>query len=324
MEYVLECRKIAKRYPGLKLGEIDFCLEPGYILGVIGENGAGKTSLMRLILGGWQWDRIETRQVRWKRLVESMADWESAGEAEGKIVVAGYDTRWHSEEAKQNLAYVMTDCPFPMTMSPLDNARIYGTAYDTWNQEVFLEKCRVYNVDVKKPLRKLSRGQCILFQLAFALAHEAKLYIMDEPTGSLDVEVREIFLDAMQELVESGERSIVYVTNRLEDLEQLGDYILWLHDGRQIAFERKDKLLERYLLVTGRESRFLEIKKLYPDYFLAERSFPDSREAMIHADKNRFLLPGRCPTLEELFYYHNLYMAEKRESFVEHVMDERV
>ena len=124
MDYVLECRNITKRYPGLRLFDIDFGLEPGYILGVIGENGAGKTSLMRLILGGWQWDRIETRQVRWKRLAEGMADRESAGEAEGKIVVAGYDTRWHSEEAKQNLAYVMTDCPFPMAMSPLDNARI--------------------------------------------------------------------------------------------------------------------------------------------------------------------------------------------------------
>ena len=323
MKYVLECKKIAKHYPKLRLSEIDFCLEPGYILGVIGENGAGKSSLMRLILGGWQQDRLETKRIRRRQELTATADDELLEAAEGKIVVAGSDIRYHSEEAKQKLAFVMTDCPFSMFMSPLDHAKIYGISYDTWNQQVFLEKCKEYGVDVKKPLKKLSKGRCILFQLAFALAHEATLYIMDEPTGNLDVEVREIFLNVMQEIVEQGDKSIVYVTNRMEDLEQLGDYILWLHQGRQITFERKDVLLEQFMIVSGRESRFHEIKKLYPRFFLAERSFPDSREALIYAKDNRFSLPHRYPTLEELFYYHKLHMERYHESFIEH-LGERV
>lgn len=318
-EYILECNKVGKRYPGLHMQEISFCLEPGYILGVIGENGAGKSSLMRLILGGWQKDVLETKKVRQQQELTATADTNWIEAAKGKIVIAGHDTRYHSEEAKQEIAFVLTDCPFSMAMSALDHAMIYGTAYDTWNQQEFLRRLEEYHVDGRKPLRKLSRGQCILFQLAFALAHKAKLYIMDEPTTNLDVEVREIFLNVMQELVEDGTCSVVYVTNRMEDLEQIGDYILWLYQGRQLVFERKDILLERYLVVTGRESRFHEIKKLYRDYFLAERNFADSREALIRKEDNRFSLPNRYPNLEELFYYHNLHLEKYHESFLESV-----
>ena len=236
MEYILECQNVSKSFKEFRLTDINFSLEPGYILGLIGENGAGKSTLVQLILGGYRMDKVTTMAGR--KGVNETSQF-----ATGEIKVAGNSMRYYPNLAKEEMAYVLNKCPFSMVMTPKENAKLYGTCYKSWKQEVFERYCETYQVPLNKPLRKLSKGQQIMFQLAFALSHDAKLYVMDEPTGNLDVNHHQIFLDKMQELVEDGTRSVVYVTHQLEDLEQIGDYILLLHEGKQGVYEDKETLL---------------------------------------------------------------------------------
>ena len=100
----------------------------------------------------------------------------------------------------------------------------------------------------EKRLEELSKGQQIKMQLAFAKARDAKVFVLDEPAGNLDVKFREEFYNQMRNLVQDGQRSIVYVTHLVEELEQIADYVLWLEEGTQKAFCSMEELLDMYCL----------------------------------------------------------------------------
>ena len=306
-EYILECENVCKSFKGFRLADITFSLEPGYILGLIGENGAGKSTLLQLILGGYRMDAAETvaRRKESNPLLTRQAT--------GEIIVAGNSMRFQPNLAKEELAYVLNTCPFSMVMTAKENAKMYGTCYKKWNQLTFEQYCNEYQVPMDKPLRKLSKGQQILFQLAFALSYDAKLYVMDEPAGNLDVNYHQIFLDKMQELVEDGTRSVIYVTHQLEDLEQIGDYILWLHKGKQLYYDDKESLLGRYTIISASEKELRYIKQMMPGMPMIENIQEHVSEAMIRGTVKELPLnvPRRTPTLEELMFYYSLYEKDK-------------
>lgn len=330
MEPLISCTNVCKRIRQFYLDGIEFSLEPGHILGVIGKDGAGKSTLMQLILGGYYMDEVRSRQMVIEdmkgsyqqgqlELRSSLSD-ERITPAEGDIVIDGFSMRYHSSEAKQRLAYVLSECPFSMVMSGLDNAKLYGTCYDRWQQELFLQKCEEFGLDVRLPLKKFTKGQCILYQLAFAIACDAKLYIMDEPILNLDVPYRQLILDTMQRLVEGGDKSIIYVTHFLEDLEQVGDYILWIEEGRQVLFGEKEELLNSYRILTGTEKQFRYIEQIKPDAFLAVQYLPHASQGLVRGTGKDLplTLDSKRPTLGELLlFYHVYYKKQKERMFQE-------
>ena len=319
MEPLITCTNVRKHIRQFNLDGINFSLEPGYILGVIGRNGAGKSTLVQLILGGYYMDEVNTQSLvnedmrgsyqQGKLELRSPLSDKRITAAEGDIIIDGFSMRYHPNEGKQRLAYVLGDCPFSMVMSGLENARLYGTCYDRWHQDVFLKKSEEFGLDLRLPLKKFSKGQCILYQLAFAIACDAKLYVMDEPTANLDVSYRQILLDTMQELVEGGEKSVIYVTHFLEDLEQVGDYILWLEEGRQVLFGEKEELLDSYRILTGTEKQFRYVEQERPDAFLAVEYQPHSSQGLVRGTGKDLplALDIRRPTLEELLFYYHIY-----------------
>lgn len=316
MEPILKCTNVCKRIKQFRLEGIHFSLEPGYILGIIGENGAGKSTLLQLILGGYQMDTIRTRELKKQYSMEMISNQGCITNMMGDIEVGGYSVRYHSNEAKRLLAYVLHDCPFSMVMTAKENAQIYGKSYDTWKQEVFEKRCQEYGIPLDKPLRNLSKGQQILFQFAFALSYDARLYIMDEPAGNLDVAYHQMFLDVMQELVEDGTKSVIYVTHQLEDLEQIGDYILWMDEGRQILYGEKEKILDEYRIISGSEKQLRYIEKNAPGTLLVTHIQPHTSEAFLRGNGGNLpiKLKMRKPTLEELLYYYNQYQSEHHQS----------
>lgn len=203
MEYLLEVQHLNKNLNTFALHDISFTLKPGFITGLIGQNGCGKTSLIKTILNLYEKDS-------------------------GAVFVTGHSMENEEIAAKDQLGVV-------------------------------LEFCRRFDVDPKKKIGKLSKGQKARFQLAFAFSHDAKVFLMDEPAAGLDPLFRKELMGYMQEIVEDGTRSILFSTHITEDLDQIGDYILLMDHGRLILDLTREELADRYLLLHGTKEQLEQL-----------------------------------------------------------------
>ncbi len=313
MEPVLKCINVTKKRRNFLLTNVNFELESGRLLGVIGENGAGKSTLMQLLLGGCPLDREEKKKRKKGELSGN-----TATSLRGDILVAGCSMRQLGGEAKKNMAYVLNECPFSMVMTAMENAKVYGECYYTWKQEIFDERLKRYKAPKDVALKKCSKRQQTAFQMAFAASYDAKVYIFDEPLDNLDVEIKKQAFDLMQELIAKGDRSVIYATRRIEDLERIGDYILWLDKGRQLLYEDKNRLLDEYRILIGSNKQLAYIEGQLSSEFLGKRITAHSSEALIRkpAEALPLKIESRPPTLKELMYYNEMYRKSQHKCFL--------
>lgn len=277
MEYALELSGVGKKYENFYLKDINFTLEPGVIMGLIGTNGAGKTTLIQLILGLLQ-------------------------KKEGSIRIFGLDNTEQEKEAKDLCGFVLDDNPFLETLSAKANAKLYGPYYSNWDEEIFFKYCKKFDVPIKKSLRKLSQGTIIKFQLAFALSHDAKLLVFDEPSAGLDPIFRRELIDIMYDIIMEGRRSILFSTHLTNDLDWVADYITMLHEGKQLFSLPKEELLDSYQLVRGSENQINAIAK---EVIVGRRVFETYCEALVKQTKDEIRIPVDVsrPTIEDVMYY---------------------
>ena len=277
MKPLLKISHLDKQIGTLHLQDISFTLEPGYIFGLIGRNGSGKTSLIRTLLNLYHKDS-------------------------GTIVVNDYPMDSMEHEAKDQIGFVLDEFIFEEKLSISANGRYFGSTYSKYDHRLFLQFCERFNLDPKQKTGRLSKGQKTRFQLAFALSHQAKLFIMDEPAAGLDPLFRRELTGYMQELVEDGTRSVLFSTHLTADLDQIGDYIALLDEGRFCFCMDKESLRERFVLLEGTEQqiRSLHSPKIlaavheqYGSTALAEYPEPSMTEG----------LAVSCPTLAELLFY---------------------
>lgn len=290
---ILECRKIKRGLGRFVLGEISFELEPGYILGVIGSNGSGKSTLLRCLMGGP--DLTETAEVS----------------------LAGYSMHTETAEAKKQMAFVLTDCPFAMGLSAAENVKLWAPLYDSFRLDTFHQWMKRFHVDEKKPLRKLSKGGQMRFQLAFALSYEAKVYFMDEPSANLDVEFREEFYRILRDIVSDGTKSVVYVTQLVEELEGLADYILWLEKGQKLLYLDIEELRARFTIASGLRRSIDCIPK---NLLVGVKYSENHNEALLDNWQGELMLPlaKRPAKLEEILYYFDKNPASVSYFLMEH------
>lgn len=277
MKPLLKISHLDKQIGTLHLQDISFTLEPGYIFGLIGRNGSGKTSLIRTILNLYHKDS-------------------------GAIDVNGYPMDSMEHEAKDQIGFVLDEFIFEEKLNVSANGRYFGSTYSKYDHSLFLQFCERFNLDPKQKTGRLSKGQKTRFQLAFALSHQAKLFIMDEPAAGLDPLFRRELTGYMQELVEDGTRSVLFSTHLTADLDHIGDYIALLDEGRFCFCMDKESLRERFVLLEGTEQqiRSLHSPKIlaavheqYGSTALAEYPEPSMTEG----------LAVSCPTLAELLFY---------------------
>ena len=277
MKPLLKISHLDKQIGTLHLQDISFTLEPGYIFGLIGRNGSGKTSLIRTILNLYHKDS-------------------------GAINVNGCPMDSMEHEAKDQIGFVLDEFIFEEKLNVSANGRYFGSTYSKYDHSLFLQFCERFNLDPKQKTGRLSKGQKTRFQLAFALSHQAKLFIMDEPAAGLDPLFRRELTGYMQELVEDGTRSVLFSTHLTADLDQIGDYIALLDEGRFCFCMDKESLRERFVLLEGTEQhiRSLHSPKIlaavheqYGSTALAEYPEPSMTEG----------LAVSCPTLAELLFY---------------------
>ncbi len=275
---LLECSIPERLIQDFRLKNISFQLEAGYIMSVIGENGAGKTTLLKALMGGLE---LTNNQ---------------------EVMIGGNSMIHNSRAAKQQMAFVLHQCPFPMQLTIRDNIRLFAPLYEKWDAQIFERWRTRFGLDEKMPLRKLSKGQQMKFQLAFALSYEASVYFMDEPSANLDVEFRMEFYQILRELVADGTKSVVYVTQLVEELDGLADYVLWLEEGRQLLFLDMEELQERFGIVSGRQQSIDAIPK---NLLVGKRCGEHHQEAMIDEWQGKLMLPlqRRRARVEEIMFY---------------------
>ena len=275
---MLELINVSKKLGEFELDNISFNLPKGYIMGLVGQNGAGKTSIINMILGLY---KIE----------------------EGTILVDGMDITEYEKEVKDRIGFVLCDDLFHPYLSLLENANLYGKYYSKYSKDEFVDYCERFQIDVNKKLSKFSTGEKLKFQFSFALAHKPKLLILDEPVGNFDPEFRKEFLSILSEFIEDGEHSILISTNTTMELEAMADYITMIKRGKIVFSMEKEGMCEKYKLVKGEGCKIDLIDK---DRIIYKESGSYQTTALVLNDEFYEYdeeLVVEAPSIDDVMYY---------------------
>lgn len=226
MSNAIEIKNLTKRFKEFALSDVSFELPKGYIMGFIGPNGAGKTTTIKLILNMLKRDS-------------------------GTIKVLGLDNIEDEARVKDEIAVVF-DQPYYIDEWNLnDLEKAVSMFYKKWDKKVFDSYLKRFGLSRSKKVKDLSRGMKMKLMIAVAFSHDAKILILDEPTGGLDPVARDEFIELLGEYIQDGERSVIFSTHITSDLEKIADYITFIRKGQIIYTGTKDELLEKYCIVKG-------------------------------------------------------------------------
>lgn len=221
MNYALQLQHVTKQYPGFTLQDISFALPRGCIMGLIGENGAGKSTTIKLIL----------------HLIRKDAGAISLfGEEQGKCDTA----------LKEQIGVVFDECCFPENLSAKHVNTVLKGIYQHWEEDTFYRYLHRFSLPKEKAIKDYSRGMKMKLSMAAALSHRARLLLLDEATSGLDPAVREELLDVFLDFIADERNSVLLSSHIISDLEKVCDYITFLHQGKLIFTEEKDRLLDEY------------------------------------------------------------------------------
>ncbi len=230
----LSVQNLNKQYPGFALKDVSFHLEQGYIMGFIGRNGAGKTTTLKSMLN----------------LVHADS---------GKVVIFGEEFSSHDFVLKQKVGFMLGGITYYPKHRLKTITDVIKRFYHEWDDALYETYLRRFALDPNKKIEELSSGMKVKYALALALSHHAQLLILDEPTSGLDPVSRDDMLELFQELIEDGEKSILFSTQITTDLEKCADFITYIKNGEIIASAEKDAFLEGYRIVKGTDHQLTEV-----------------------------------------------------------------
>ncbi len=232
----IEIKGLCKRYKGFSLDNLSLTLPSGCIMGLIGENGAGKSTTIKLIL-----DMISRDS--------------------GSITLLGRDNRRDSRLLKEDIGVVLDNIGIPSVFTPKQVAKVMSLSYKNWDDTAFYRYLRKFSLPENKPFKEFSRGMKMKLGIAAALSHNAKLLLLDEATSGLDPVVRDEILDIFSEFTRDETHSILISSHIVSDLEKICDYIAFLHNGKLLLCEEKDLLKESYAIVRCTPEMFEKIDR---------------------------------------------------------------
>lgn len=227
---------LCKEYKDFKLDHINLSLPSGCIMGLIGENGAGKSTTIKLIL-----DMIK--------------------KDEGHIEILGKDNSVNIENLKQDIGVVLDEVGIPECLKANEINNIMKYAFINWNEDKYYQLLSSLNVPTNKEFKEFSRGMKMKMGMAIALSHNPKLLILDEATSGLDPLARDEVLNILNDFTREDEHSILISSHIVSDLEKLCDYIAFIHKGKLMLCEEKDVLLSSYGVIHCDEKLFDQIDK---------------------------------------------------------------
>lgn len=275
---LLEVKGLCKNYTDFQLKDISLYLPKGYIMGYIGQNGAGKTTTINMITKICNADK-------------------------GEVKVNGITYEENPIAYKESIGYVGDEFYFPKEFKVKDVKAILKQFFPSFNEEKFNTFIRNWELPEKNKIGDFSRGMKVKLMFASILSRETKLLILDEATNGLDPVMREEILHILQAYIEDGEKSILFSTHVLKDLEQIADYIVFIDKGKILLQEAKDDLTDHYLLIKGEEDNInLNLRKR----LIGKTDQKYGFEAMIEADDasifgNRFVYDK--PSIDQIMLY---------------------
>lgn len=235
---MLKLNNVKKEYNQFTLN-CSLEVQPGCVTGLIGQNGAGKSTTFKAIL-----DLISIDG--------------------GKIEILGKDSRQLKQEDKQLIGVVLSDAGFSDYLTIQDIIPVLSSLYKKFNRHNFEKQCQAFQLPLNKQIKDFSTGMKAKLKVLVALSHQAKLLILDEPTAGLDVIARDELLDILRSyMVDNEDCSILISSHISSDLEGLCDDFYMIHDGQIIIHEETDVLLGEYAILKVDEKQYMEIDKQY-------------------------------------------------------------
>ena len=267
----LELRGLSKHYKEFSLDRLDLTLPAGCVMGLVGENGAGKSTTIKLILGMLRADG-------------------------GSVTVLGRPGAADRDE----VGVVLDEVGVSECLTARQVGKIMAGVYRSWDQRAYDAYLKNLAIPADRRFKEFSRGTKMKLGIAAALSHHAKLLLLDEPTSGLDPVVRDEVTDLFSEFTRDEEHAILISSHIVSDLEKLCDYIAFLHQGRLLLCEEKDRLREEYGVVRCSPAEF---QNLDPAAVIGKRESAYGVEAVVQ----RAALPrgAECypVDIEQLFVF---------------------
>ena len=273
----IELSHINKSFGDFAIRDLNLTVPSGTICGLVGENGAGKSTTIRLLMGALRPDS-------------------------GTASVLGADVSSPEfREVKEDVGVVLDEAYFPESLNALQVGKIMAATYRQWDQKLYDSYLKRFDLPEKKQFKDFSRGMRMKLAIAVALSHQPKLLVLDEATAGLDPIVRDEVLDIFNEFTREEDHSILISSHILSDLEKLCDYIAFIHKGDLLFCEEKDRLLEQYgIFEDSREN----LDCLQPEAIVARE---ESRYGGVRALVKRDLAPAgfqlEKPSVEDVVLF---------------------
>lgn len=287
MSSLLKLEKVNKSYPSFHLKDVSFIIRPGEIMGFIGRNGAGKTTTLKSIMNLVHYDS-------------------------GTIDAFDKDMKEFELENKQRIGFALSEINYYPNKTIRSLMKVTRKFYKNFDENKFLEICRLFNLDLDKKLEELSSGMKVKYSVAIALSHHAELLILDEPTSGLDPVSRDEILDIFKQIVKNKDRAILFSTHITSDLDKCASHITYIHDGSILYTGSKQDFINSYIFVVDKTNNVLLEKE-----YIAYKEADEHIEGLVSSDKkDLFKKKGieiKEPDLEQIMVY--LERSKNHESF---------
>ena len=221
----LEVKNLTKDYGDFVLDKLNFTLPRGVIMGLIGENGAGKSTTINCILNEIQKD-------------------------DGEILIFGKDHISNEIEIKSKLGVVFDENHFPDIFTPMEIGKYMAGIYSGWEWATYRQFLEKFELPKGKKIKDFSKGMKVKLAFAVALSHKAELLILDEATSGLDPIIRDDVLDMLIDFVQDENHSVLVSSHITSDLEKVADYITFIHKGKLVFSHDKDDLVDNYGIIS--------------------------------------------------------------------------
>lgn len=275
MTPILQIDSLCKSYEDFSLQNISFALPQGCIMGLVGQNGAGKSTTLKAILG----------------LVRPDS---------GSVKLFGQELRENEGQIKEQIGVVFDSMNLPELLRGKDVGKVLGPLYQSWDQTAFNGYLDRFSLPKNKLIKDYSRGMKMKVAIAAALSHRAKLLLLDEATGGLDPIVRDEILDILLEFMQDPTHGILFSSHITGDLEKIADYVTFIHEGQVRFSQPKDELLDSYAVVKCSPQQLASID---PAALISVRSHQYGTEALIRRDAVWADAVAERPTIEDMMLF---------------------
>lgn len=218
----LELKNVSKHYRDFSLDNVSFQVPRGSIVGLIGENGAGKSTTINAILGIVQKDG-------------------------GTVTIL--DQTDPDPRSRENIGVVFDGNNYPDMLTPVQLGKVFANIYHSWEPDTYQKLLGKFSIPSDKKIKGFSKGMKMKFAIAVAFSHRSRLLILDEATSGLDPVMREEILDMFLDFIQDEDHSILVSSHITSDLEKVADYIVFIHNGKIVFSKPKDELMENYGII---------------------------------------------------------------------------